>query len=47
MELTEFHDKNGDMIRNAYRKDQQISNIKNALDKGIKEMKGAALRLCE
>ena len=47
MELTEFHDKNGDMIRNAYRKDQQILDIKNALDKGIKEMKGVALGLCK
>ena len=45
MELTEFHDKNGDMIRSAYRKDQQILNIKNALDKGIKEIKGVTLGL--
>ena len=35
------------MIRNGYGKDQQILNIKNALDKGIKEMKGLALGLCE
>ena len=47
IELTEFHDENGDMIRNAYRKDQQILNIKEALDNEIKEMKGVALRLCE
>ena len=47
IELTEFHDENGDMIRNVYRKDQQILNIKNALDKRIKEMKGVALGLCE
>ena len=47
MELTKFQDKNRDMIRNAYRKDQQILNIKNALDKGIKEMNGVALGLFE
>ena len=47
MELTEFHDKNRDMIRNAYRKDQQILNIKKALDNRIKEMKGVALGLCK
>ena len=35
------------MIRNAYRKDQQILNIKNALDKRTKEMKEVALGLCE
>ena len=35
------------MIRNAYGKDQEILNIKNALDKRIKEMKGVALGLCE
>src|ERR1700744_180167 len=39
MELTEFHNENGDMIRNSYGKDQQILNIKNALDGRIKEMK--------
>ena len=47
IELTKFHDENGDMIREAYGKDQQISDIKNALNKGIKEMKGVALGLCE
>ena len=47
MALTELHDENEDMIRNAYGIDQQILNIKNALDKRIKEMKGVALGLCE
>ena len=47
IELTEFHDENGDMIRNVYGKDQQILNIKNVLEKGIKEMKQVALGLCE
>ena len=47
MELTEFHDENGDIIRNAYRKDQQILNIKDALNKGIKEMNRVALGLCK
>ena len=37
IELIEFHDENGDMIRNAYEKDQQILNIENALDKRIKQ----------
>ena len=32
IELTKFPDKNGDMIRNAYQKDQQILNIRNVLD---------------
>ena len=47
IELTELYDKNGDMIRNASRKDQKILQIKDALKKGIKEMKGVALGLCE
>ena len=47
IELTKFHDKDGDIIRNAYQKDQQIQNIKTELDKRIKEMKGIALGLCE
>ena len=47
MELTKFHDKNEDMIRNASRKEQEILQIKDALDKGIKEMKEVALGLCE
>ena len=47
IELTEFHDKNGDMIRNAYGKDPQILDIKNALDKRIKKINGVALGLCK
>ena len=47
MELTILHDEDSDMIRNTYRKDQKIMNIKDALDIKIKEMKGVALRLCE
>ena len=47
IELTEFPDENGDIIRNAYGKDQQILDIKDALDKKIKEMKGVTLGLCE
>ena len=47
MELIELHDRDGDTLRNASRKDQKILQIKDALDKGIKEMKGVALGLCE
>src|ERR1700743_371535 len=47
MELIELHDKDGDMLRNASQKDQKILQIKNALEKNIKEMKGVALGLCE
>ena len=35
------------MIRDASQKDQRILQIKDALDKGIKEMKGVTLGLCE
>ena len=47
IELTECYDENGDMIRNAYGKDQQILKIKNALDKRIKKINGVALGLCK
>ena len=47
IELTEFHAENRNMIRKAYGKDQQILNIKNALDKRIKKIKGVALGLWE
>ena len=46
MELIELHDKDGDMIRNASQKDQKILQIKDALDKKVKEMQGVALGLC-
>ena len=35
MELIKLYDKDSDMIRNVYRKDQKIIKIKDALDKGI------------
>ena len=47
MELTKLHDKDSDMMRNAYLKDKKLMNIKDALDKEIKAMKGVALGLCE
>ena len=47
MEVIKLHDKDGNMIKNASRKDPKILQIKDALDKEIKEMKGIALGLCE
>ena len=46
MELIKLHDRDGDMIRIASRKDQKILQIKDALDKKVKEMQGVALGLC-
>src|ERR1700761_1604503 len=47
MELIELHDKDGDIIRNTSRKEQKILQIKDALDKEVKEMQGVALGFCE
>ena len=45
IELSSWHNKNEDEIRQTYRKDTQIQKIKKALEKGQKEMKGVALGL--
>ena len=47
VKLIKLHNKDSDMIRNTSRKDQKIININDALNKGIKEIKGIALGLCE
>ena len=43
MELTELENNKGDMIRNAYLKDQEILSIKETLDKRVQDMKGGRL----
>ena len=47
MEQAEFQDKDEGKIQQAYNKDDEIQAIKRNLDKGVKEMKGVALGLCE
>ena len=47
MKLAEFQDKDEGRIRQAYDKDDEIQAIRSNLDKGVKEMKGIALGLCE
>src|SRR6202012_2665409 len=47
IELAEFQDKDEGKIQQTYDKDDEIQAIKRNLEKGIKEMKGVALGLCE
>ena len=47
MELAEFQDKDEGRIQQAYNKDDEIQAIKKNLEKGVTEMKGVALGLCE
>ena len=47
MELAEFQDKDEGKIQQAYNKDDEIQAIKKNLEKGVKEIKGIALGLCE
>ena len=47
IELVEFQDKDEGKIQQAYDKDDKIQAIKENLKKGVKEMKGVALGLCE
>ena len=47
MKLAEFQAKDEGKIQQAYSKDEEIQKIKDNLKKGIKEMKGVALGLCE
>ena len=45
IELSSWHNKNKDQIKQTYQKDTQIQKIKEALEKEEKEMKGVALGL--
>ena len=47
MELSSWQNKNEDEIKQTYRKDTQIEKIKNALERGEKEMTEVALGLCQ
>ena len=47
IELFSMHNKNEDKIRRAYQKDTELQKIKNALERGEKEIKGIALELCQ
>ena len=47
MELAEFQDKDEGTIQQAYKMDHEIQAIKDNLEKGVKEMKGVALGLCQ
>ena len=47
MELAKFQDKDEGKIQQAYNKDDEIQAIKENLEKGVTEMKGVALGLCE
>ena len=47
IELAEFQDKDEGAIRDAYDMDNEIQTIKDNLEKGVKEMKGVALGLCQ
>ena len=47
MELAEFQDKDEGTIHQAYHKDNEIQAIKDNLEKGVKEMKGVAIGLCQ
>ena len=47
MELAEFQDKDEGRIQQAYDKGDEIQTIKKNVEKGVAEMKGRALRLCE
>ena len=47
MELAEFQDKDEETIQQAYKIDKEIQAIKDNLEKGVKEMKGIALGLCQ
>ena len=47
IELGEFQDKDEGEIQGAYDKDDKIQTIKDNLKKGVKEMKGVELGLCQ
>ena len=47
IELAKFQDKAEGRIQQAYNKDDEIQAIKKNLEKGVMEMKGVALGLCE
>ena len=47
MELAEFQDKDKGTIQQSYKTDNEIQPIKDNLEKGVKEMKGVALGLCQ
>ena len=47
MELAEFQDTDKEKIQQAYNRDDEIQAIKKNLEKGVQEMKGVALGLCE
>ena len=47
MDLAEFQDKDEGMIQQAYKMENEIQAIKDNLEKGVKEMKGVALGLCQ
>ena len=47
MELAEFQDKDEGAIQLAYKTDNEIQAIKENLEKGVKEMKGVVLGLCQ
>ena len=47
MELAESQDKHKGRIQQAYNKDDEIQVIRKNLEKGVTEMKGVALGLCE
>ena len=47
MELAEFQDKDEGMIQQAYKMDNEIQTIKDNLEKGVEEMKGVVLELCQ
>ena len=47
IELSSWHNKNEEDIKQTYQKDKQIQKIRKALELGEKEMKGVALGLCQ
>ena len=47
MELAQFQDKDEGTIQQAYKMDNEIQAIKDNLERGVKEMKGVALGLCQ
>ena len=47
IELSSWHNKNEDEIKQTYQKDKQIQKIRETLERGEKEMKGVALGLCQ
>ena len=47
MELAGLKDKDAGRIQQAYDRDNEIQEIRDNLKKGVKEMKGVALGLCE